>query len=101
MQSHYDEQFDREMGCSEVDWLRWLPSAVGAHPLRVDAVGRSAEIEIDAGRCRLAWTPLPDRQIALMRIPRLAVSFRFDRVGAGDRARFMRYFDLHTQRGGG
>jgi hypothetical protein len=43
---------------------------------------------------------LPDRQIALMRIPRLAVSFRFEGVDAAHRARFMRT-DLHTQRGGG
>jgi hypothetical protein len=44
---------------------------------------------------------LPDRQIALMRIPRLAVSFRFDGVDVDCRVRFMRHFDLHTQRGGG
>ncbi|MDL2336361.1 MAG: hypothetical protein QFE16_00820 [Pseudomonadota bacterium] len=101
MQSHYDEHIDREMGCTEAEWLRWLPLASGGHAVRVDGAGRCADITISGGCCRLAWTPLPDRQIALMRIPRLAVSFRFDGVDAVERTRFMRHFDLHTQRGGG
>lgn len=101
MQNHYAEHFDREMGCTEAEWLRWLPLAAGTHAVRVDAAERCAHIEMEGGGCRLAWAPLPDRQIALMRIPRLAVSFRFDAVAAADRTRFMRHFDLHTQRGGG
>lgn len=29
MQSSYDERFEREMGCTEAEWLRWLPDAMG------------------------------------------------------------------------
>jgi hypothetical protein len=29
MQAYYPECFEREMGCTEADWLRWLPQAVG------------------------------------------------------------------------
>ena len=29
MQSFYPEQFDREMGCTETEWLMWLPAAMG------------------------------------------------------------------------
>ncbi len=101
MQNHYDEHFDREMGCTEEEWLRWLPLAAGVHAAQVDAAGRRATIAIGRGDCQLAWSPLPERQIALMRIPRLAVSFRFDAVDAAHRLGFMRHFDLHTQRGGG
>lgn len=89
------------MGCTEAEWLRWLPLAVGVNPVQIDAVRCSARVSLGKGSCRLAWATLPDRQIALMRIPRLAVSFRFEAVGAEERTRFMRYFDLHTQRGGG
>jgi len=32
MQSCYPECFDREMGCTEADWLGWLPGAVGQCP---------------------------------------------------------------------
>lgn len=101
MQTHYDEHFDREMGCTEAEWLRWLPLAAGSHVAQVDAVGRRATVEIGPGGCALTWATLPDRQIALMRIPRLAVSFRFEAVDAAQRTQFMRHFDLHTQRGGG
>jgi hypothetical protein len=44
---------------------------------------------------------LPPRQIALVRIARLAVHYRVDGVAEDQRLAFMRYFDLYTQRGGG
>lgn len=101
MQTHYDEHFDRDMGCTEAEWLRWLPLATGSHVTRVDAAAHRAAVDIGAGSCAISWSLLPDRQIALMRMPRLAVSFRFAGVDAAQRVEFMRYFDLHTQRGGG
>jgi hypothetical protein len=99
MQAHYPESFDREMGCTEAELLQWLPGAVQGRP--VEAVDGEATVAIDAGQLTLAWHTLPPRQIALMRIPRLAVSFRFSDVGEAPRQSFMRYFDLYTQRGGG
>ena len=41
------------------------------------------------------------RVIALLRLQRLAVSFRFEGVDEAARLRFMQHFDLSTQRGGG
>ena len=99
MQSSYGAEFDREMGCTEAEWLGWLPGACKDRPVALD--GRRAEIGIAGGRLRLDWTPLPPRRIALMTMPRLAVRFRFEGVEADARLRFMRYFDLHMQRGGG
>jgi len=99
MQSHHEASFDREMGCTEREWLSWLPGAVRDQPLAV-GVGE-AGVEIEAGRLRLRWQVLPPRQIAAVRLPRLAVQFRFDGVDAAARQRFMRYFDLYMHRGGG
>jgi hypothetical protein len=99
MQAHYPEAFDREMGCTEAEWLVWLPGAVKGRP--VEAAGGWARVAIGTGQLMLAWHILPPRQIALMRIPRLAVSFRFSGVDEAPREAFMRYFDLYTQRGGG
>ena len=31
MQSVYDERFERDMACTEAEWLRWLPAAIGEH----------------------------------------------------------------------
>ena len=99
MQSHYAASFDREMGCTEREWLSWLPGAARQHAL---AFGdQAATFGIDAGQLQLRWQVLAPRQIALVRLPRLAVQFRFDAVEPEARQRFMRYFDLHMQRGGG
>lgn len=99
MQSWYPDSFDREMGCSEREWLSRLPGAVREHTLGLrDA---RAEVEIDGGGLRLNWQVLPPRRIALLRMPRLAVQFRFEGVADAPRQRFMRYFDLYMQRGGG
>ena len=99
MQAHYAAQFERDMGCTEAELLHWLPGATRGHRLTLGA--GTAFVEIDAGALQLAWAVLPPRQIALMCIPRLALSFRFDTVDEATRQRFMRHFDLYTQRGGG
>jgi hypothetical protein len=87
------------MGCTEAQWLSWLPGAVGHHALGLDD-GRAC-VAIEAGRLLLEWQTLPARRIALVRIPRFRVQFRFDAVGGEARQRFMRYFDLYMHRGGG
>jgi hypothetical protein len=93
------ERFEREYGCTETEWLRWLPGAVRDQPLRL--VTGQADVVIAGGELRLGWTVLPPRQIAMIRMPRMAVTFVFDAVGGEARADFMRYFDLYMQRGGG
>jgi hypothetical protein len=93
------ERFEREYGCTETEWLRWLPGAARDRPLALDS--GQARMEIGGGELRLGWTVLPPRQIALIRMPRMAVTFAFDAVSTEARADFMRYFDLYLQRGGG
>jgi hypothetical protein len=94
------DAFEREYGCTETEWLRWLPDAVHGHALMQVDPG-SAQVTIDHGHLQLHWTLLPPRQIALMRLPRLQVSFAFSGVDEPARSGFMRGFDLRTQRGGG
>ena len=99
MQGWYDARFEREMGCTETELLRWLPGAVGSHALRVQ--GQEARVDIGTGHLVLRWSVLPPRRIALMQMPRLQASFQFDAVEESTRQVFMRHFDLYTQRGGG
>lgn len=87
------------MGCTEREWLAWLPRAVGVHALALH--DGQASVVIDGGTLDLRWTALPARQIGLARFPRLAVGFCFHGVADDARQRFMRYFDLAMQRGGG
>ncbi len=92
--------FNRDHSCTEPDWLRCLPGAVGQHPLQLGLPG-TATVGIGAGRLHLAWQVLPPRRIGLAQFPRLLVDYRFDGVDDAERASFMRYFDLYIQRGGG
>ena len=100
MQTHYPAEFDREQGFTPADWLRCLPGAVRQHPIDLSQPGR-ATVLIGDGRLTLSWQVLPPRGHGLVRMPRMAVQYRFAGVDAAGRAEFMRYFDLYTMRGGG
>jgi hypothetical protein len=95
----YTEAFDREQGFTPAEWLGSLRGAVGLCPLELG--DGAAVVRIGDGTLQLQWTELPPRQIALMRMPRLAVRYRFNGVPPRARTEFMRYFDLFMQRGGG
>ncbi|MFN3493398.1 MAG: hypothetical protein ACK40L_02715 [Hydrogenophaga sp.] len=99
MQSHYEAAFERDMGCTETEWLGWLPAAMG------DVVwqrqGQSLRAEIPPGTLRIEWQTKPPRVIALMRMPVLHVRFAFTGLDEKQRYAFMRRFDLYMQRGGG
>ncbi len=99
-QGAYPESFDREQGFTPADWLRCLPGAVRQHPVDLSQPGR-ASVRIGEGHFTLSWQVLPPRGHGLMRMPRMAVQYRFAGVDAPVRAEFMRYFDLYTMRGGG
>ena len=99
MQSFYAERFEREMGCTEVEWLRWLPDAVGDN--RWNLQGGAASVGIGDGALGLTWRIGEPRVMALMRMPRLLVKFRFAGLDDAQRYAFMKRFDLYMQRGGG
>lgn len=99
MQSFYAERFDREMGCTEAEWLLWLPDAIGEQHWKLQA--NAAGVRIGAGALDLTWRTGAPRVIALVRLPRLLVSFRFAGLDAAQRYAFMKRFDLYMQRGGG
>ncbi len=99
MQSSYPERFEREMGCTEREWLGWLPAALGERPWTRQ--GQTICAEVPPGSLRLAWTQAEPRKIALARIPRLLVAFQFAGLDDTQRLQFMKRFDLYMQRGGG
>lgn len=99
MSAEWPPAFEREMGLTEADWLRSLPAAIGAHEWRCEP--GCATVRIDMGQLHLAWRAGEPRVIALVRLPRLHVSFRFDGLGAPERRAFMDRFDTYMHRGGG
>jgi hypothetical protein len=99
MQSSYAEYFERDMGCTQAEWLRWLPEAIGAHPWQ--PTEQAAQVQVGDGQLQLNWQPAAPRMIGLVRMPRLLVSFRFSGLDDAQRHAFMKRFDLYMQRGGG
>ncbi len=92
------------MGCTEAEWLGWLPAAMGQHSWERRGCTLSAEFKNpdgSVGFMHVTWQEIQPRQIALMRIPRLLVHFQFDGLTDAQRYIFMRRFDLYMQRGGG
>lgn len=94
------EAFSREYGCTEDEWLRWMPEAVHGHAWTQPRPG-SLQVSIGPGSLVLDWQVLAPRAIALIRLPRMSVNFRFSGVSVDQREAFMKRFDLHLQRGGG
>jgi len=99
MQSSYAARFERDMGCTESEWLGWLPAAMGLCPWQQSQ--QTAQATIGAGTLQLRWQVMPPRVIALMRMPVLRANFEFQNLNADERYSFMRRFDLYMQRGGG
>lgn len=96
----FSEAFSREYGCTQDEWLRWMPEALQGHEWRLPRAGR-LEVSIGRGVLTLDWQVLAPRAIALIRLPRMMVDFRFSGVRDEERTSFMKRFDLHLQRGGG
>lgn len=87
------------MGCTEAEWLGWLPAALGEHDWQRD--GARVEVCIAQGSLRIAWQPAPPRVLGSARIPRLLARFSFAGLDERQRYTFMKRFDLYMQRGGG
>lgn len=97
-------QFTREMGCTVQEWQKWLDAALKDHVWQCE--GTQARVQISngaqgGGMLHLQWQVLPHRCIALLSIPCLQVSYRFEGVSDQARTQFMQRLDLFMQRGGG
>jgi hypothetical protein len=99
VQSSYTERFERDMSCTEADWLRWLPDAIGEHHWKRQEC--TVGVRIGDGALGIKWQVAEPRVIAQVQMPRLLVNFRFAGVDDSARYAFMQRFDLYMQRGGG
>jgi hypothetical protein len=99
VQAHYPFTFEREMGCTAEELRSWLPGASGGRA--IEWREGSAVVSIDDGHVTLKWQTLAPRRIALITLPRLQVRIEASGVNEAAWQRFMKHFDLYTQRGGG
>ena len=93
----------REMGCTEADFLRWLPGATKHAPIKTACQddGELYIVSADAGTVEIMTSRQAPRRIAGITLPVLHVRFRFIGMDALQRQAFLAYFDHYTRRGGG
>ena len=89
----------REMGCTRIEFERWLPGATRHATIESD--GATHRIRVDGGMVEIELTQLAPRRIASIALPVLSVRFRFIDLDDQAREAFLDYFDFYTRRGGG
>lgn len=87
------------MSISRAEFERSLPDAVGNVPYTPH--GSSFSYAVGGRSWRIELEALPERVIALLRLPRHRVSFRLEGFDARERAAWIARFQRHFQRGGG
>jgi hypothetical protein len=79
LQASYPERFEREMGCTETEWLRWLPRAMGEHHWKLQT--GTAGVRIGDGALGLKWQVAAPRVIGLVQHPGAESELSLCRVG--------------------
>lgn len=94
-------QYQRLMGCTIDELISWLPAASNYKSFNVNQQLRN-EIDFPEDGIKIVATQQESRQIALLVIPVLFVVFSFDeKWDKLSSEKFMKRFDMYTQRGGG
>jgi hypothetical protein len=99
--SEVPPRFVRQMGCTQEDLLRWLPTALPSALLDIRPEEKVCVARWDWGTLTIRWTVCAPRQIALLAIPVMAISFEYQGATDEIRHQIQRRFDMETQRGGG
>lgn len=89
----------KDMGVTHAEFFRLLPRALGTEAYSRDG----ARVVLEDGNRRLEITLGPEgrRQIALLRLPRTAVTLSFIGYSDDDRAAALALFERAFQRAGG
>ncbi|RLJ65200.1 hypothetical protein [Sulfurisoma sediminicola] len=89
---------EREMSASRGEFLHGLGLAF---PGRVEESGGLLRVDDGAAAMEIALTPLPDRTIALLRLPNMKVRIRFTTGSREQQEAMLARMDRAMQRGGG
>ncbi len=94
-------RYERLMGCTIDELISWLPAASKHRPFNINQQLPS-QIDFPEDGIKIVATQQKSRQIALLVIPVLSVVFSFDQKWDQlSSKKFMKRFDMYTQRGGG
>ena len=94
-------RYQRLMGCTIDELISWLPAASNHRPFNINQQLPN-EIDFPEDGIKIVASQQKSRQIALLVIPVLSVVFSFDQKWDQlSSEKFMKRFDMYTQRGGG
>jgi hypothetical protein len=89
---------EREVTATRAEFVRGLQAAF---PGRVEEIAERLRIDDGRATMEISLTALPDRRIALLRLPNLRVHIRFTQGTRADQEAMLAYMDRATHRGGG
>jgi hypothetical protein len=92
------QELQREVSSTLEEFRRGLYQAF---PGNVSGDGLRYSVAMDAAAMEIELTHLPDRVIALLRLPTLGVRIRFTRGDTEQCRRLLEHLDRVTHRGGG
>lgn len=92
-------RFHYEMGCTESEFFRLLPAAVGGADMRID--GSTAVHEEAERGWRIRLSNRRQHALARLRLPVVDVDLEFHGYSAAEVDRFMERFHAAFRRGGG
>ncbi|TAG79859.1 MAG: hypothetical protein EAZ24_05560 [Burkholderiales bacterium] len=105
MLNDYSSSFVRLVVGTPADWRARLPDAIGEHVWEfVDENSARVVLGDESALPHVLvmnWSIIDPVQIALLRLPRMEVSFQYSTNANNALYSFMKRFDLHMQRGGG
>lgn len=87
------------MGFTDSEFLRILPAAVNSASHEIH--GRKAVVQIEQGTLEIVLGEQQYRKLGCISLPYLDVTFTFQNIEQDKVDKFLKYFDLRYQRGGG
>lgn len=89
----------REMGFTQLEFMRLLPAALREHSYHVD--GQTIHVEVEGKPLVIRLGAEQVRRIALLTLPYIPVEFDYHALEEDTFKRFLQRFDLYYRKGGG
>ena len=90
-------KIEKEMGYTHADFFRLLPRAMGDNPYEIN--GLEINCSLPSGSLKITLGEERKRELVLVVMPCMHVTFEYENVDDEDRERFIKYFELRFMKG--
>lgn len=90
-------KIEKEMGYTHADFFRLLPRAMGDNPYEIN--GLEVNCSLPSGSLKITLGEERKRELVLVVMSCMHVTFEYENVDDEDRERFIKYFELRFMKG--